>query len=424
MTFLMEALTATDEFSAKDLKDINRCRIYLRVFFISDISTHDRQRITDWARKGRRDGERKSSWAWPVQQRPISWKAWKLALDYLAPDDCVISQLGDWLEQQHQQSEWYLDAEQNILYHHTNGAWEQHLANNRARLRFSTQATACDRPVRTTHVVEAKTRSRFVEITEKCKISQRITIDPPPLVPYTSNIGNCIKALPRHVQQLVGDIPALWTPVGWDPTTTVNMIIATDGSVTLGVGYHSWVVATEDEDILLQGGGPDYADLFLMQSYRSELGGVAAGLAVIGTLSWSGIINIASATFMCDNELSILLTNMPLTDSIFHCIEGYHDLVVTIKDLQENWCHGQDIMYDWVKGHAEDLNRELIHVERLNMIADEQCDIVRQQASGPRSARSSAGLWDSKTCAIFIWGSKITSRMKERLKQKLVDGDL
>jgi hypothetical protein len=93
------------------------------------------------------------------------------------------------------------------------------------------------------------------------------------LVPYTANIGCCIKALPRHIQRLVGDIPTLRTPSGWDPTIPVNIIIATEESVTLGVGYHSWIVATEDEDILLQGGGPDDGDLFLMQSYQSELGG-------------------------------------------------------------------------------------------------------------------------------------------------------
>jgi hypothetical protein len=58
------------------------------------------------------------------------------------------------------------------------------------------------------------------------------------------------------------------------------------------------------------------------------------------------------------------------------------------------------------------------------VIADEQCDIVRQHASGLRSARSSTGLWDSETCALFIRGSKITSRMKERLTQQLLDGDL
>jgi hypothetical protein len=110
---------------------------------------------------------------------PTSWKARKLALEYLATDGCVVPKLGDWLEQHHQQSEWYLDAEHNILYHHSNGTWEQHSAYNMERLRFTTLATACDRPVRASHVVEANTRPRFVELTEERKISQRTTIDPP-----------------------------------------------------------------------------------------------------------------------------------------------------------------------------------------------------------------------------------------------------
>jgi hypothetical protein len=275
--------------------------------------------------------------------------------------------------------------------------------------------------VSASHVVEAKTRSRFVEITEKCKISKQTTFDLPPLVPYTSNTGTCIEALPRQVQRLVGDIPALQTPAGGDPTTPVNIIIDTDGSLTFGV---SWMVTTEDEDILLQGGGSDDGDIFLMQSYRSELGGVAAGLAVLGTLSRPGLINISSATFLCNNEPAVLSTNRPLTDSIFHRIEGDHDLVSTIKDLQENWCSGLAITYEWVKGHADDLNGEMNHAERLNVIADEQFDLVQQQARGPRSARSSTGLWDSETCALFIQGSKITSHMKERLTQQLLDDDL
>jgi hypothetical protein len=30
-----------------------------------------------------------------------------------------------------------------------------------------------------------------------------------------------------------------------------DMIVATDGSVVCGVGYHSWVVATDNEQVLL-----------------------------------------------------------------------------------------------------------------------------------------------------------------------------
>jgi hypothetical protein len=151
---------------------------------------------------------------------------------------------------------------------------------------------------------------------------------------------------------------------------------------------------------------------------------VEAELAVLGTIRRSGPINIASTTFLCDNEHAVLSTNRPLTDSIFHRIEGDHDLVSTIKDLQDNWCRGMDITYEWVKGHADDLNRELTRAERLNVIADEQCDVVRLHARGTQSVRSSAGLWDSEACALFIRGSKITSRMIERLTQQLLDADL
>jgi hypothetical protein len=69
---MMEALTKTEEFTATELKEINRCRIYLRVFYISAIASHDGQGISDWAIKGRQDAGRKSSLAWPVQQRPTS----------------------------------------------------------------------------------------------------------------------------------------------------------------------------------------------------------------------------------------------------------------------------------------------------------------------------------------------------------------
>jgi hypothetical protein len=54
---VIEALTETGACSAKNLREINRCRIYLRVFYISDISTFNGQEITAWARKARRKEE-------------------------------------------------------------------------------------------------------------------------------------------------------------------------------------------------------------------------------------------------------------------------------------------------------------------------------------------------------------------------------
>jgi hypothetical protein len=69
------------------------------------------------------------------------------------------------------------------------------------------------------------------------------------------------------------NIPTIDTTIVWDTTDPKDLIVETDGPVLLGVGYHSWVIATSEEDILITGGGPDDGDPLLMTSYRSELGG-------------------------------------------------------------------------------------------------------------------------------------------------------
>jgi hypothetical protein len=104
------------------------------------------------------------------------------------------------------------------------------------------------------------------------------------MVPYVSAIGEAFHALPKRVQLLLGDNGEFQTPRQWNVTKEVDLIIATDGSVLFGVGYHIWILATETEDILLIGGGPDDGPGKYMTSYRSELGGIIAGLAVLGTL--------------------------------------------------------------------------------------------------------------------------------------------
>jgi hypothetical protein len=82
----------------------------------------------------------------------------------------------------------------------------------------------------------------------------------------------------------------------------MDIIVATDSSVLFGVGYHGWISATIDEQILLSRGGPDDRLEDLMSSYRSKIGGIVAGLAALGTLFRSGLINIISVQFLCNHE--------------------------------------------------------------------------------------------------------------------------
>jgi hypothetical protein len=103
----------------------------------------------------------------------------------------------------------------------------------------------------------------------------------------------------------VGNILDIVLPENLDSTEPTDLSVATDRSVLFRVGYHSWLVSTKDEHIYLHGGGPDDGAPLHMTSYRSELGGICAGLAVIGVLARSGRINIRSVRLVCDNEAAV-----------------------------------------------------------------------------------------------------------------------
>jgi hypothetical protein len=126
-----------------------------------------------------------------------------------------------------------------------------------------------------------------------------------------------------------------------------------------------------------------------MTSYRSELGGIVAGLTILGNLLQSGLINARSIKFICDNSAAILASKRELTQSIFHRTEGDHDLIATMKYLQHNWCNNTEVAYAWVKGYADRGEQDPNRDERLNIEADALCGLIREEARGGRGARAS-----------------------------------
>jgi hypothetical protein len=215
-----------------------------------------------------------------------------------------------------------------------------------------------------------------------------------------SGIGETCNTLPRLIQRIVGNKLELEVPNEMDVTVDQDIIVATDVSVVFGVGYHRWVFATKKEQVLLMGGGPDDGDQLLMTSYRSELGGIASGQAVIGTLVRSGKIKVKTVKFVCDNEAAIKACRRKCTQSVFHRTEGNHDIISTIYFLQEHWRQYTDIQYEWVKWHADELNRDPTKLERKNIVADELCDIIRETSRGHFGARPNCGTWSN--CGILV----------------------
>jgi hypothetical protein len=246
---IMEELTGSALVNKRDLTDINRCRACLRVFFLSDVVNIQGDTIEEWAINGERSNARHSTWHWPVQQKPTRtmWNKWKAALIAVFNDETtLIAPMGDWLHMQnHQESEWWLSVQDKCIYRKNSGEWSQFSQLNLGRLRFSKTPRIVPQPNRFSHRIQVTQRTHYHEVAATVNIIFRSNVGLTHIHNYTSGIGLSFLALPRHIQQLTGDIPALPTPIPFYSEEPADLIIATNGSVLFGVGYHGWVLATK-----------------------------------------------------------------------------------------------------------------------------------------------------------------------------------
>jgi hypothetical protein len=103
---IMEELTGSVLVNKRDLTDINRCQVYLRVFFLLDIVNIQGDTIEEWAITGERSNSRRNTWHWPVQQKPPRnmWNKFKAALIAVFNDETTLTApMGDWLHMHNHQ---------------------------------------------------------------------------------------------------------------------------------------------------------------------------------------------------------------------------------------------------------------------------------------------------------------------------------
>jgi hypothetical protein len=175
------------------------------------------------------------------------WIKCKAALRAVFSDETTLAApMGDWLHMHnHQESEWWLSVRDTCIYRQNCGEWSQFSQLNLGRLRFSTMSRIVAQPHRFSHRIQVTQRTHYHKAAAKVNIVCRTNEGPTHIHNYTSGIGLLFLSLPRHIQRLTGDIPALPIPPPFVIDEPVDLIIATDGSVLFGVGYHGRVLATK-----------------------------------------------------------------------------------------------------------------------------------------------------------------------------------
>jgi hypothetical protein len=139
-------------------------------------------------------------------------KKWQLALQGIASEDGDLFQhLGPWgdIKNTHQNTELNLDSGEMELYRHNEGIWIKHRAANYGRLRFELIGVTTAKMRHITHKADGTQRRRQIELSELHAVQPHEPeggYNPTDSI-YTSAIGKCFHALPKHVRRLVGKIP-------------------------------------------------------------------------------------------------------------------------------------------------------------------------------------------------------------------------
>ena len=122
---LMELLVKADIHDDNDLRSINKCRIYLEVQNMSDITDGSGTKIPHCALHHIKDPERISKYKWPKQPKPTKndWIAWDDAIKNvwtISETYHIQSKLGEWTQQPHFNTPWYIDQHNpKLLYYKT-----------------------------------------------------------------------------------------------------------------------------------------------------------------------------------------------------------------------------------------------------------------------------------------------------------------
>ena len=93
------------KFSDKEILVIKRCRMYMQVYYLSDITTGNGKQITEAAYKCKRDEFKQSNLKWQYQPKPTSWmiEIWQkmLYMVFIRFGTALEKPLKEWNERSH-----------------------------------------------------------------------------------------------------------------------------------------------------------------------------------------------------------------------------------------------------------------------------------------------------------------------------------
>jgi len=365
---LMEKLVTSKKMTTKEMESVNRCRVYLQIQNMSDITNGMGTRVLQ-SYIDSKDPVCKSKYKWPHQPKPPpnDWKEWKRAVleIWSANEQGILSQsLGPIICSSHQISDWTFSISKKKLYR--SYSLNSFLAFTPRRRGY--RGLPSYEPAH--HCQQLPEDCKSVKVNNSNNINVFIESELPDTQINFDNDVDGDASFFRHVSVTHGTILQIVNMI-----RDGNALAASDGSVKQDIGTASWIITgdTSDESEY-QGSHGVPPSVSNMTSHRAELYGIYAILQSLQKLEKTHTITNGHLKIVCDNKAAL------------HCSFSFnHRAPVSSRNFDIIWAIYQirqklntTISYKHVYGHADKLKRPLTWPETLNCRMDKKAKLFRE----------------------------------------------
>ena len=410
---IMELPTAG--FSDPDLVRINRCRLYLQVHLVSEISSTDGTQLSTLVWRGQRPASSTTKLLWPRQPRPSSesWRLWRRFLQPLLQPrsyTCystslpLANPLGRWFTHLDDSRQWFWFYSSNfkslLRYDTLAKSYQVHRASeHRNRLQADADPDDCIYQLPTDAIpCEPNTSDTLVSLPSRFRHNPPTDTHTPPVAcPYTDHIFPFPQAPSRNRHHITSwpdqyRLCAQWEssllPISLEQSVVDYVIAAhchsstifhcSDGSVVNETGSFGWAFGPNTH-VVMKHSGPAFG--IPMDSYLAESHGLLSSACFWFRLSKMVLHRRRpnfKIKFYCDNKSLVRRVNnfLEYFDGSFRrSLTANYDVVYLIacalRLFPENIV---EVIH--VKGHQDSLHptARLSWAAQLIVIADREAN--------------------------------------------------
>ena len=347
---LMEIFLKHKNIKTEWIPTLNKCRTFLKVFSVADITTGSGKAIRDEAWHGRRFQVGRDTSKWPIWGRPslLSWNTWRTALQ-IAVCQCrgkrLYTPLGSWTVIPNTWP-WFHYNKNNydILIHKHENGYKAHKRIGRSNLKKRYQESS----VEVTGIKPSSMIPATIKYSHKSIIMDTNT---------QLNIVNEQKAEKDNT------LSTLWLNVEKYQSGSVRKIAeaiengtaiaVSDGSYVedRGVGSASWIISSKTKEHYVTAGAISPGPRSIQSSYRSEVLGLLGILENVYNICHTWNITHGKCTIFCDG-LSALQQVEESTIETTNTRQSCSDLLSACAQLKS--MIPVQLRYTHVKGHQDD----------------------------------------------------------------------